>query len=39
MLSHELINLIENVKHIKSEDNRIELKSAKQGCPKIYDTL
>ncbi len=39
MLAYELIKLIENVKHIKSEDSRIELKRANQGCPKIYDTL
>lgn len=39
MLSSELVELIVVIQAQKCESNRIELKSAQQGCPKIYDTL
>ena len=39
MLPEELIRLIKDIKSTASEDNRIELKKAEGGCPKLYDTL
>lgn len=39
MLEYELIKLVEEVQVTKSESNYIEVKSAKNGCPKIFDTL
>lgn len=39
MLSKELIELIQQIRKNGSEDNRIEIKKALGGCPKIYDTL
>lgn len=39
MLENELIELIEDIQLKKSESNYIEVKSAKKGCPKIFDTL
>lgn len=39
MLSKELIELIQQIQISGSEDNRIEIKKALGGCPKIYDTL
>ena len=39
MRDEEIKNLIENIKLAKAEDSNIELKSAKGGPPKIYDTL
>ncbi len=39
MLHQELIDLVKNIKVIKSEYGALELKSALGGAPKIYDTL
>ena len=39
MLSKDLIELIKQIRKNGSEDNRIEIKKAAGGCPKIYDTL
>ena len=39
MRDEEIKNLIENIKVAKAEDSNLELKSAKGGPPKIYDTL
>lgn len=39
MLESELIKLIENIQLKKTESNYIEVKSARNGCPKIFDTL
>ncbi len=39
MLKEDLIELINEIIKQKCEDQRIELKSAVNGCPKIYDTL
>lgn len=39
MIETELIKLIEDISTKKTESNNIEVKSAKQGCPKIFDTL
>lgn len=39
MLQSELIELVKFVQKARSESNSIEIKSAREGCPKIYDTL
>lgn len=39
MLSKDLVELIMQICKNGSEDNRIEIKKAADGCPKIYDTL
>ncbi len=39
MLENELINLANSIKEQKCENNYIEVKAAKEGCPKIFDTL
>lgn len=39
MLQSELIELVEFVQKARSESNSLEIKSAREGCPKIYDTL
>ena len=39
MLESELIKLIEDIQLKRTESNYIEVKSARNGCPKIFDTL
>ena len=39
MLREELIELVLQVQSQKSESNAMEIKAARQGCPKLYDTL
>ncbi len=39
MLENELIDLIKDIRQKKCESNSIELKAAKSGCPKLYDTF
>ena len=39
MLESEVIELVFQIQKNKSESNYIEVKSAKVGCPKIFDTL
>lgn len=39
MLKIELVKLIEDIQLKKTESNYIEVKSARNGCPKIFDTL
>ena len=39
MLETELIKIIEDIQLKKTESNYIEVKSARNGCPKIFDTL
>ena len=39
MLESELIEMVNNILLIRSESNRIEIKSAQNGCPKLRDTL
>ena len=39
MLESELIKLIEDIQLKKTESNCIEVKAARNGCPKIFDTL
>ena len=39
MLQSELIALVKFVQKTRSESNSLEIKSAREGCPKIYETL
>ena len=39
MIKEELLTLIDEIKREGCEGQRIELKSAQGGCPKLYDTL
>ena len=39
MLESELVTLIKNIQSVRSESNRIEIKAAAKGCPKVRDTL
>ncbi len=39
MLREELITFVSDIKKIKTEDGNLELKAAREGSPKIYDTL
>lgn len=39
MLENELISLINTITKTRSESNYIEVKSAKNGCPKLFDTF
>ena len=39
MLQSELVDLVKFAQATHSESNSLEIKSAKEGCPKIYDTL
>ena len=39
MLEIELIELVKSIQEQKSESNYIELKSAKNGCPRLFDTF
>ena len=39
MLQSELIELVKFAQKTRSESNSLEIKSAREGCPKIYDTL
>ena len=39
MLESELVALIRNIQSVKSESNKIEVKAAEKGCPKVRDTL
>lgn len=39
MLQSELIELVKFVQKTRSESNSLEIKSAREGCPKIYNTL
>lgn len=39
MLENELVSLINTITKTKSESNYIEVKSAKKGCPKLFDTF
>lgn len=39
MLTVELIQLIDKIKHFKCEFQTVEVKSAEGGCPKLYDSL
>ena len=39
MLDKELIKLIHDTQAVKSESNTVEVKAARNGCPKVRDTL
>lgn len=39
MLETELVALIRDIQSVRSESNRIEIKAAGKGCPKVRDTL
>ena len=39
MLESELVTLVKNIQSVRSESNRIEIKAAAKGCPKVRDTL
>ncbi len=39
MLEFELIEMVNKITETKSESNYIEVKAAKDGCPKLFDTL
>ena len=39
MLEVELIELVGKIRQMKCESNTLEIKAAKDGCPKIFDTL
>lgn len=39
MLESELLSLINSIVKIQSESNYIEVKAAKNGCPKLFDTF
>ena len=39
MLDKELIKLIHDTQAVKSESNAVEVKAARNGCPKVRDTL
>lgn len=39
MLENELVGLVRTIQQQKCESNYIEIKAAKQGCPKVYDTF
>lgn len=39
MLQSELIDLVKFAQATHSESNSLEINSAREGCPKIYDTL
>ncbi len=39
MLENELIEIVKTIQKQKCESNYIEIKSAKNGCPKLFDTL
>ena len=40
MLPEELIDMAKQVRMQKCESNRLEIKAAREGCPKrLYDTL
>ncbi|MDR1626176.1 MAG: putative DNA binding domain-containing protein [Spirochaetia bacterium] len=39
MLIEELLNLVEQTRRRKCESNHLELKAARKGCPRLYDTL
>lgn len=39
MLENELLELIAKIRNQKCESNYIELKAARKGCPKLFDTF
>lgn len=39
MLEFELVEMVNKILHTKSESNYLEIKAARDGCPKLFDTL
>ncbi len=39
MLEFELVEMVNKILQTKSESNYIEIKAARDGCPKLFDTL
>lgn len=39
MLEFELVEMINKISQTKSESNYLEIKAARDGCPKLFDTL
>ena len=39
MLENELEKIIRDIQNVQSESNTVEVKSAKNGCPKVRETL
>ena len=39
MLEFELVDLINKILQTKCESNDLEIKAARDGCPKLFDTL
>ena len=39
MLEFELVELINKISLTRSESNDLEIKAARDGCPKLFDTL
>ena len=39
MLETELEKIIRDIQNVQSESNTVEVKTAKNGCPKVRETL
>ncbi len=39
MLEFELVEMVNKISQTKSESNILEIKAARDGCPKLFDTL
>lgn len=39
MLDNELIDMVKQIQLVRSESNKIEIKAANKGCPKVRDSL
>lgn len=39
MLEFELVEMVNKISQTKSESNYLEIKAARDGCPKLFDTL
>lgn len=39
MLDNELVDMVKQIQLVRSESNKIEIKAATKGCPKVRDSL
>ena len=39
MLDNELMDMVKQIQLVRSESNKIEIKAANKGCPKVRDSL
>lgn len=39
MLDNELVDMVKQIQLVRSESNKIEIKAANKGCPKVRDSL